>query len=76
MKKFVVTLFVATVGLVLPVLPAEAGRSHPAAYQPFCEQGYQTMRPVYDAVLSPGKAVFGPVETIVCGEQKYTPAAA
>jgi len=76
MKQFVVALFVATVGLVLPALPAGAGPSIPAAYQPFCEQGYQAMRPVYDAVLSPGKAVFGPVETIVCGEQKYTPAAA
>ena len=76
MKQLVVTLFVATFGLVLPALPAEAGTSNPAAYQPFCEQGYQAMRPVFDAVLSPGKAVFGPVETVVCGEQKYTPLAA
>jgi hypothetical protein len=75
MKQFVVT-FVATVGLVIPALPAGAGPSNPAAYQPLCDQGYQAMRPVYDAVLSPGKALFGPVETTVCGEQKYTPAAA
>ena len=75
MKQFV-ALVVATVGLVLPVLPAGAGPSAPAEYQPFCDQAYQAGKPVYDVVIGPAKAVFGPGETIICGEQKYTPKAA
>ena len=78
MKQFV-ALVVATVGLVLPVLPvlpAGAGPAGPAEYQPFCDQAYQAGKPVYDVVIGPAKAVFGPGETIICGEQKYTPKAA
>ena len=69
MKHFV-ALIVATVGLVLP---AGAGPSVPADYLPLCDQAYQAGKPVYDLVIGPGKAVFGPGETAICGEQKYKP---
>jgi hypothetical protein len=72
MKQFV-ALVVATVGLVLP---AGAGPFVPADYLPLCDQAYQTGKPVYDVVIGPAKAVFGPGETAICGEQKYTPKAA
>jgi hypothetical protein len=69
-------LFVATVALVLPTLPAGAAPAVPTDYQPFCEQGYQGLKPLWDAILPPGKALFGPLEKNICGEQKHTPTAA
>ena len=75
MQHFV-AFVVATVGLFLPVLPAGAGPSVPADYLPLCDQAYQAGKPVYDVVIGPAKAVFGPGETAICGEQKYTPKAA
>jgi hypothetical protein len=47
----------------------------PQEYRPECEQGYQAFKPFWDAVLPPGKSVFGPMEQALCGEQKYTPTA-
>lgn len=74
MKRFVV-LSAATITALIPFASAApAGASvSPAEYRPECEQGYQALKAFWDAVLPPGKAVFGPMEKGVCGEQKHTP---
>lgn len=75
--KRLVGLFIASAALVLPAGAAGALGSAPAPqeYRPECEQGYQAFKPFWDAVLPPGKSVFGPMEQALCGEQKYTPTA-
>lgn len=75
MKRYIV-LSVATVTLAIPATTAGAatrGAPSPAEYRPECEQGYQSAKAFWDAVLPPGKAIFGPAEKGICGEQKNTP---
>jgi len=72
MKRIALMALVGA-SVVLPALPASADTATPAEYRPECDQGYNALKPVWDAILGPAKAVFGPLETGICGEQKYTP---
>ena len=71
--KSLVAASVAAIALVLPASAASAESSSPSDYRPECEQAYTGLQPLWDAVLDPGKALFGPLETGLCGEQKHTP---
>jgi len=74
MKHFVV-LFVATVALALPTTIAGAAPASPspADYRPQCEQGYQAVKPVLVPLITNAKALFGPMEKGLCGDQKHVP---
>ncbi|HVW33304.1 MAG TPA: hypothetical protein VHL53_12250 [Acidimicrobiia bacterium] len=73
MKKFI-GLFVATIAATaLPISAAGASTTHPADYQAGCEQAYQGGKTLFDAIInSPLKAVTGPVEKGLCGENKHS----
>ena len=73
MKKFI-GLFVATLAATaLPISAAGASTVKPADYQPGCEQAYQGGKALFDPVInSPLKALTGPVEKGLCGENKHS----
>ena len=75
MKRFVV-LSMAGFGLTLSALPAHAasGAATPAEHNAGCEQMYQAGKSIFDPLAqSPMKALFGPGEAALCGEQKHVP---
>ena len=75
MKRFI-GLFAATIAasvLPLSAAGASAAPTRPADYQPGCEQAYQGGKALFDAIIaSPLKAVTGPLEKGLCGENKHS----
>ena len=74
MKRFM-GLFVATIAAsALPLSAAGASAApKPADYQPGCEQAYQGGKALFDPIInSPGKALTGPIEKGMCGENKHS----
>ena len=73
MKRFI-GLFAATIAAVVPLSAAGASPApKPADYQPGCEQAYQGGKALFDALInSPLKAVTGPIEKGMCGENKHS----
>jgi len=68
---------VTTITLAIPLVGTTTGAAtSPADYRPECENAYQSGKAVWDTVLGPGKALFGPTERSICGEQKHTPGTA
>ena len=72
MKRFI-GLFAATI--VVTALPlSAAGASSvpsPADYQAGCDQLYNAGKPVFDAIITNGKALAQPAEKAFCGDNKY-----
>jgi hypothetical protein len=74
MKRFI-GLFAATIAAVIPlsVAGASPATTTPADYQPGCEQAYQGGKTLFDALIaSPAKALTGPLEKGLCGENKHS----
>jgi hypothetical protein len=75
MKRFI-GLFAATIAataLPLSAAGASPAATKPADYQPGCEQAYQGGKALFDALInSPAKAVTGPLEKGLCGENKHS----
>ena len=74
MKRFI-GLLVATIAVGLPLSAVAASAStSPSDYRPECENFYNQGKAVIDPLVnSPLKAVFGPMEKGVCGDQKHVP---
>lgn len=73
MRRFI-GLFVATIAVALPLSAAGASpASTPSEYRSECEQFYQSGKAVFDPLITNGKALAGPMEKAICGEQKHTP---
>ena len=72
MKRFI-GLFAATIAAsALPLSAAGASAApKPADYQPGCESLYQAGKPAFDAFITNGKALAGPMEKAFCGENKH-----
>jgi hypothetical protein len=72
MKRFI-GLFAATIAAVIPlsVAGASPATTKPADYQPGCESLYQAGKPAFDAFITNGKALAGPMEKAFCGENKH-----
>ncbi len=74
MKRFM-GLFVATIAAAaLPLSAAGASPAQqPGTYQPGCEQAYQGGKALFDPLISsPAKALTGPLEKGLCGENKHS----
>jgi hypothetical protein len=73
MKRFI-GLFAATVAAIVPlsVAAARPATTRPADYQPGCESAYQAGKPIFDPLIAGGKAVTGPLEKGMCGENRHS----
>jgi len=73
MKRFI-GLFAATIAAVIPfsVAGATPATTKPADYNPGCESAYQAGKPVFDPMIASGKAMTGPMEKALCGENRHS----
>jgi hypothetical protein len=73
MKRFI-GLFAATLAAAIPlsVAGASPATTKPADYQPGCESAYQAGKPIFDPMIANGKALTGPIEKGMCGENRHS----
>lgn len=51
---------------------AQAGIVRSVSHQPGCESAYQAGKPIFDPLIAGGKALTGPMEKAMCGENRHS----